>query len=77
MNPINTIPIQLFVKQVKSSEATQQKEVRLTINDARALALCLTEVSAKLLENYNNLLVDLLATQGNSDVSIQMDGGAL
>jgi hypothetical protein len=77
MNPINTIPIQSFIQQVKSADLTQQKEVRLTIKEAKALVYCLADVSAKLLEDYSKLMSELLASQSASDISVQMDGGTL
>lgn len=73
-NPINTIPIQQFIQQVKAADLTQQREIKLDIKSAKALAYCLGEVSAKLLEDYDMLLKRLESSTGAA-VTVQMDGG--
>jgi hypothetical protein len=73
-NPINTIPIQQFIQQVKAADLSQQREIKLDIKTAKALAFCLGEVSAKLLEDYDTILRKLEQSSGGS-VTIQMDGG--
>jgi len=74
-NPINTIPIQQFIQQVKSAELSQQKEIKLDIKSAKLLALSLAEISSKLLEDYDSVLQTLLDKQGDGVVSVRMDGG--
>lgn len=74
-NQINTIPIQQFIQQVKAAELSQQKEIRIDIKSAKNLAFCVGEISAKLLEDYDRLLVELKKSQGSEDISIKMDGG--
>jgi antitoxin component of MazEF toxin-antitoxin module len=71
-DPINTIPIQ----QVKAAELGQQREIKLDIKNAKLLALCLAEVSAKLLENYDGLLNKMQAAQ-SEEIVIKLDGGGL
>jgi hypothetical protein len=73
-NPINTIPIQQFIQQVKAADLTQQREIKLDIKSAKALAYSLGEVSAKLLEDYDILFKRLESSAGAS-VTVQMDGG--
>ena len=73
-NPINTTPIQQFMQQVKAADLTQQREIKLDIKSAKALAYCLGEVSAKLLEDYDILLKRLESSTGAA-VTVQMDGG--
>jgi hypothetical protein len=75
LNQINTIPIQQFIQQVKAADLTQQKEIKLDIKTAKTLALCLGEVSSKLLEDYSKLLVEVQKSAGNQDISVSMDGG--
>ena len=48
IDPINTIPIQQFIQQVKSADSTNQKEIRLTIVDAKNLAFTLGIVMSRL-----------------------------
>jgi hypothetical protein len=73
-NPINTIPIQQFIQQVKAADLTQQREIKLDLKTAKSLAYCLGEVSAKLLEDYDTILKKLEASSGGT-VTVQMDGG--
>lgn len=76
LNPINTIPIQQFIQQVKTAELTNQREIKLDIKTAKTLAFCLAEVNAKLVENYDKLLTELKSSSGNN-LNIEMDGGGL
>jgi hypothetical protein len=73
-NPINTIPIQQFIQQVKSADLSQQREIKLDIKTAKSLAYCLGELSAKLLEDHDFILKRLEASTGAS-VTVSMDGG--
>jgi hypothetical protein len=73
-NPINTLPIQQFIQQVKSAELAQQKEVKIDIKAAKMLAYSLGEITAKLLEDQDELLSKLAQSQGG-EVTIKMDGG--
>ena len=75
VEPLNTNPIQQFITQVKGADATNQKEVKLNIDQARRLAFTLGEVMARL----NGDLEQLLARKnsGADDViQINMDGGS-
>ena len=73
-SPINTLPIQQFIQQVKSAELSQQKEVKIDIKAAKMLAYSLGEITAKLLEDQDELLSKLAQSQG-SEVTIKIDGG--
>lgn len=73
-NPINTVPIQQFIQQVKAADLTQQKEIKIDLKTAKALAYCISELNVRLLENYDVILQRVLQNTGES-VSIQMDGG--
>ena len=74
-DPINTIAIQQFIQQVKVADASQQKEIRLDMKNAKAISFALTEVLAKLTQDYEVLLQDLLKSGGNDTVTVAMDGG--
>jgi hypothetical protein len=76
-NPINTIPIQQFIQQVKAAELSNQREIKLDIKSAKNLAFCLAEVNSKLLEDYDKLLSELRESVGTGDIKISMDGGNL
>ena len=74
-DPINTIAIQQFIQQVKIADASQQKEIRLDIKNAKAISFALAEVLAKLAQDYEVLLQDLLKVSGNDTITVTMDGG--
>ena len=74
VEPINTNPIQQFISQVKSADASKQKEIKLNIDQARRLAFTLGEVMTRLNGDLEALLVK--KTSGADEViSITMDGG--
>jgi hypothetical protein len=73
-NPINTIPIQQFIQQVKAADLSQQREIKMDIKTAKMLAYCINEINSRLLENYDVLFQKLMQSTGQS-VAIQMDGG--
>ncbi len=72
--PINTVPLQQFIQQVKAAELAQQKEIKLDIKTAKLLALAIGEVSAKLIEDMDELM-NRLQQSTNGDITIRMDGG--
>ncbi len=73
-NPINTIPLQQFIQQVKAADLSQQKEIRIDIKTAKQLVYCLSEINARLLEDYDIVLQRIMQNTGQS-VTVQMDGG--
>ena len=75
-NPINTIPLQQFMQQVKAAELAQQKEVKMDIKSAKLLALAIGELSAKLIEDMDTLLARIQESNtGSGEITIRMDGG--
>jgi len=74
-NPINTIPIQQFIQQVKSAELSNQKEIKMDIKTAKMLSFCLSELTLRLLEDQDILLNKLMQNQGSGDLTVKMDGG--
>ena len=73
-NPINTIPIQQLIQQVKSAELSNQKEIKIDIKSAKNLVYCLGEITAKLVTDYDKVISELKESQGSS-VDLKMDGG--
>jgi len=72
--PLNTAPIQQFISQVKSADASQAKEVKLTAQQAKRLAFTLGEVMARL----NGDLEALISRKNSGDdevIKVTMDGG--
>jgi hypothetical protein len=74
-NPINTVPLQQFIQQVKIADMNQQKEIKLDIRTAKILAMTIGEVSSKLTQDYENLLHALKNSSENAVVEIELDGG--
>jgi hypothetical protein len=74
-NPINTIPLQQFIQQVKMADLNQQKEIKLDIRTAKQLAFTIGEVSSKLTQDYDNLLHTLKNSADNNVIEVQLDGG--
>jgi len=73
--PINTVPVQQFLQQVKAADASNSREVKLDIQSAKRLAFTLGEVMARL----NGELEDLLIKQSSPDnevIQVTMDGGS-
>lgn len=75
VEPLNTNPIQQFINQVKGADASNQRELKINIDQARRLAFTLGEVMARL----NGDLEQLLARKNNGAddvIQINMDGGS-
>jgi hypothetical protein len=72
---INTFPLQQFIEQVKIADMSQQREIKLDIRTAKALAFTIGEVNAKLLQDYDKLLTELKSNNNNEVVELKMDGG--
>lgn len=72
-NPLNTIPIQQFIQQVKTAENSRAKEVRLDMQQAKNLAFTLGIVMSRL----NGDLEKLLSKSNTAEeiINITMDGG--
>lgn len=74
-NPINTLPIQQFIQQVRSAELSQQREIKLDIKTAKMLAFCLAEVNSKLVEDLDTVIKKLESNTNTGVVTVSMDGG--
>tara|TARA_Y200000002_G_scaffold68079_1_gene52909 strand:+ start:1995 stop:2240 length:246 start_codon:yes stop_codon:yes gene_type:complete len=73
--PINTIPIQQFIQQVKTADSGQQKEIKIPIAQAKALAFSLSTVMANQTGRLEKLILDNKGS-GEETVTISMDGGS-
>lgn len=71
MEPINTIPIQSFIKQVQSADASYSKEIRLDIATAKTLAFTLGIVMSRL-EGDLEKFVKENAVTGLEDIVIEL-----
>jgi hypothetical protein len=74
-NMINTTPITQFAQLLRATELSQQKEVKIPIQQARLLNLALTEVLDQLNQDHSSLIETLKNPVSNETVNITMDGG--
>ena len=74
-NLINLSPITQFTQLLRATELSQQKEVKMPIQQARLLNLALTEILDQLNQDYTALLESLTQNSSNENITIQLDGG--
>lgn len=74
-NQINLTPITQFIQQVRAAELGQQKEVKMSIQQARLLQLALGEITDKLNQDWETLYNALKRSIDSEVVTITMDGG--
>lgn len=72
--PLNTSSIQNFINTVKSADAGQAREVKLNIQQAKALAFTLGVVMSRLHGDLEKLVKEN-ANNADDTVEVQMDGG--
>jgi hypothetical protein len=75
IEPLNTIPLQQFLQQVKSADASRAKEVKLEISAAKNLAFALGIVMSRMHGDLEKLVTE----SKNSDdevIQINLDGGS-
>jgi len=73
--PLNTIPIQQYLQQVKTADASNHREIRLSIGQAKSLALTLGIVMSRLEGDLEKLVVSGAAQQ-NEIIEVKLDGGS-
>lgn len=73
-DPINTIPIQQFIQQVKAADNTNQREIKIPIAQAKNLAFTLGIISSRLTADLEKLLVNT-STQTDEVIEVRLDGG--
>lgn len=73
--PINTTPVQQFLQQVKSADASNQREIRMDIQSAKRLAFTLGEVMARLNGDLEKLLISQ-ASGENEVIEVKLDAGS-
>jgi hypothetical protein len=74
--PLNTIPLQQFIQQVKSADASNQRDVRIDITTAKNLAFTLGIVMSRLEGDLEKLIVSKSSTNSEEIISIKMDPGS-
>ena len=74
--PLNTIPIQQFIQQVKTADAGNQRDIRLDINTAKSLAFTLGIVMSRLEGNLEKLINSNSSGSSDEVITIKMDPGS-
>jgi hypothetical protein len=74
-NQINTTPIAQFAQALRAAELGQQREIKMTIQQARLLNLALLEIQDKLLQDYQSLFNELKTSSDTEVIQVSMDGG--
>jgi hypothetical protein len=74
-NQINLTPLTQFAQTLRAAELSQQKEVKMSIAQARLLSLALSEIQDKLLQDYESMFNALKGHVQQEEVEIQLDGG--
>lgn len=72
---INTTPITQYIQMLKAAELSQQKEVKIPIQQARLLNIALSEMMEKINRDYESLFHDLKKSIDTEVISVRMDGG--
>lgn len=78
ITPLNTIPIQQFINQIKSADASKQKEVRLDIESAKQLAFTLGIVMSRLTTDMEAIVNKILSEKSDTSeiIAVKLDGGS-
>jgi hypothetical protein len=72
---INTTPITQYIQMLRAAELSQQKELKIPIQQARLLNLALAEMMEKINRDYESLFHDLKKSIDTEVISVRMDGG--
>lgn len=75
VEPLNTLPIQQYLQQVKAADFGKQKEVRIDIATAKTLAYTLGMVMARL-EGDLEKLVKESKEDSNETIIVKVDSGS-
>ena len=75
IEPINTIPIQQFLQQIKAAENSKAREVKLNIDQAKNLAFTLGIVMSRLHGDLEKLVKES-SSSTNEIIELTVDGGS-
>ena len=75
IDPINTIPFQQFIQQVKSAEASRSKEVKLSLEQAKNLAFTIGIVESRLHGELEKLVKESNSS-ANEVIEVNLDAGS-
>ena len=75
-DPINTLPLQKFLQQVKSADISNQREIRIDIQTAKKLAFAISEISLRMNNDLETLLLKKDEESKEEVITISLDGGS-
>lgn len=73
--PLNTSSIQSFIQNVKAADAGNQKEIRLTMPQAKSLAFTLGIVMSRLHGDLELYVKENAKSAEQEPIEVQLDGG--
>ena len=73
--PLNTLPIQQFLQQVKQADNSKSAEVRIPLDRAKNLAYTLGMVMARLEGDLEKILTDK-NLDDDVEIEVRLDGGS-
>ena len=71
---INLTPITLYTQLLRAAELSQQKEIKIPIQQARLISMALNEMLDKINTDYSRLY-DELKNKNTDSITVSMDGG--
>jgi hypothetical protein len=71
---INLTPITLYTQLLRAAELSQQKEIKIPIQQARLISMALNEMLDKINTDYSRLYDDL-KNKNTDSITVSMDGG--
>lgn len=75
IEPINTVPIQQFIKQVQGAEASKAKEIRLDIATAKNLAFTLGIVMSRMSGDLEKFVKENANGSNDQTIEVKFDQG--
>lgn len=74
MQPLNTIPIEMFLEKARIARKSGQKSLNLSIDDVNMLEESLSVVMTRLAGDLDAIVFNL---QQQESITVTMDGGSL
>lgn len=72
--PLNTLPIEMFLEKARIARKSNQKSLNLSIDEVMMLEDSLAVVMTRLVSDLDSLIQ---SAQQSEDIIIKMDGGSL
>ena len=76
MDPINTIPIQQFIQNVKAAESNKSREVKMSLSEAKLLSHSIAMAMARLNGDLEEFLSNIEDKDLGNDIEVEVNGGS-